>query len=412
MIKLRNSSGVPTQSGRIVYWLTAFLFSLSFSAFSDDYELDARASIDESEGAYNITVNIKSSLPENSVLEISVCYIKKYLIPSSLRKHDQPEYETEPAELITETTSLNNGACVLKAGNYKRRPYVGDYRVKIIFNPNSQPAGVKQKLPADIKPIEKEISFAYGNPDELEGQKKNIRKEIYIELEEIKKLYDSLRAKTASYAKEGKFDQADWEKWQSDLKVKTDEIKKANESRLEGWVYRLETVGKHSIDAMCAELIKLAADYEKLALSTADMQKVSAGFVPFTDSFDMTFDYELQRLGFGSIPDKPLVKSAVEETEKNLGLIEVLFSEADKEKWAKLSAEYKDAIQKEIFKLSNATSEYIYATYLAPFTQDFVKYIETCSKAVEESVEDKMVNQLSAKLKKTIKELKETLEIE
>jgi hypothetical protein len=394
-----------------VFLVSAFIFSLSALSLAADYQLEGKASIEESEGVYDVSLNIKSGLPEDSVLEISVCYLKKYLVPASLRKPGQGEYETEPVELISESVSLDDGNCLLKSGNYKRRPYVGDYKVKITFNPENQTDEIKKKLPADIKPIEKEISFVYGNPGELEGQKKNIRKEIYAELEEIKKLYDSLRAQTASYAKEGKFNPADWKKWQDELSQKTKDIRKANESRLEGWIYRLETVGKHSIDSLCIELVKLGADYEKLA-SSDDIKKASLGFAKLTDSFDMTFDYELQRLGFGSIPDKPLVKTALSEIEKNLSLVEELLRDADKEKWAKSSAEYKDAIQKEIFKLANATSDYIYATYLAPFTQDFVKYIETCSKAVEKTVEDKTVEQLAAKLKKIIKELKETLELE
>lgn len=403
---------------RFVVIVVIFFLSV-LPCFAQSPEFNVKAQIVEEQGRYEVSVEIKSNFPKETILDIEVYYAKKYFVPANLRNPGQPEYDIENIRLLKGAEVVSEPNCTLRMGNYIRKPYAGDYLVKVIFNPNNQPEGIRQKLPQNSKEIVKEITFTFGKPEDLENQKKQIKREIYQAMENIKKSHQLLVRKVSEQINSGKFNPEKW-KWSVGWMKVLDDIKQDNESRLEERIYHIETAGKHSVDALCSDLKKLKEEFESKAKSSDNLKALETDFVSKDRSFTAMFDESLNMLNFGMIIDKSAVKSLMEEIEKNLGLINSLYAESNKtpdmkKQWKEKVPEYQNVIQRQLFKLTNETSDYIFATYTAPFTQDFLDYLDVCNKQMNNpgtGEGDKNTPVLFNHLKKILSDMRETLELE
>ena len=118
-------------------------------------------------------------------------------------------------------------------------------------------------------------------------------------------------------------------------------------------------------------------------------------------------------------PNKSSVKFLLEEIEKNLGLINNLYIETGKnqdikKQWKEKVSEYQSVIQQQLFKLANETSDYIFATYTAPFTQDFLNYLDECNKQMGKTGPgegEKNIPILFNHLEKILSDTREALEL-
>lgn len=403
---------------KYVLIISSIFFLSALPCFSQSLELNLKARIVDEQNVYSISIDLKSNLPKNAKLGIEIYYAKKYFVPANLRSPGQAEYEIENISLIKKSEFINDSNCTLTMGDYLRKPYAGDYLVKVIFSPDNQLEEIRQKLPQNTKEIVKETSFTFGNTEDLDKQKNQVKREVYQVMEKIKELHQVLFQKLSEQTKSGKFNPEKWKEWSVDWIKTLDGIKQDNASRLEERIYHLETVAKHSIDALCSDLKKLREDYESKAKSSDNLKVLEMEFISKNRSFTSMFDESLNMLNFGMIIDKSVVKPIIEEIENNLGLINNLYIETNKNpdmkgQWKEKAPEYQGTIQRQLFKLANETSDYIFATYTAPFTQEFLNYLEECNKQVDKTgTGDKNISLLFNRLKKILSDIKETLDLE
>lgn len=303
------------------------------TAGTEEYSVSvSSASVADKDGVTSFAVECKGNLPDSTLLDAEVFFLKQRLLPPALQQRMGMKCEVMKISVGRSLERMRDGKASFVLGFMQRRPFCGKYYARVRCQERNQDAEILEKIGGSL-PLEAQTEFEFGSSDELETQAAEARQLLRDDLVELARLMKRLDGLFSSFlststgvvrreplteklAEEWRVGLAGWRKDTSVLEMK-------NEKRPEVEVFWAEFMGKKTTSSRIDSIRQLADEYDrvlgKLPVPPEKHQELLAASTELAQLLEMDLEY----FGFGKQLDTKALDAEVADLEACFrGLVE------------------------------------------------------------------------------------------
>lgn len=316
---------------------------------------------------YVYEVSATTDLPDETVCDLAVIYLKHLPPIPNLPPEESKEYELEEIVVETGTARVACGKFEQTLGYNVRAPYAGDYRLRVGIAKAAQPDALAPFLAAHPAPEAGwNADFAVGTAAELASQKMAVQKQVQADFVAV---YTAWRDLTTQFRREWPLESPNleaWDTWAKSWNEGLTEVERRNGERLEAEIYWVESGGKRYIRYLIRELRVMLRDFRAAIAQNPKTREPYEGYLEQAASYEALLNRYLQNLGFGTMMDKTKVAAACDGLAAALDDASrrvVALSEPDAALSEAIAADRAAALD-HLFTLGQEANEYGYATLM------------------------------------------------
>ncbi|MDQ7778163.1 MAG: hypothetical protein RDV41_00435 [Planctomycetota bacterium] len=290
------------------------------------------AAVVEKEGTTSFAVECKGNLPDATLLEAEVFFLKPRLLPPALQQRMGMKFEVMKVSVGKSLERMRGGRASFVLGFMQRRPFCGKYCARVRCQERNQDDETLNKIGGSL-PLEAQTEFEFGSAEELENQAAEARQLLRDDLVELTRLLKRLDGLFASFlstqtgiVRREPLTKAQSEEWLAGLvgwRKDASVLEMKNEKRPEVEVFWAEFMGKKTISSRLDSIKQLADEYDrvlgKLPVPPEKHQELLAASTELMQLFEMDLEY----FGFGKQLDTKALEAEIAGLEAGFrGLVE------------------------------------------------------------------------------------------
>jgi hypothetical protein len=294
---------------QVVFGLLLLGLACGPGASEEEAGLAIECSVEEREGISSFHVTCTGDLPDGALLRAEVEFLKPVSLPPALQKETGRKFELAPVSIGKSSERMRQGTATFVVGIMRRKPYSGEYVVRVSCPREGQRDDVLSKVVGRL-PMNSEKRLVFGKADDFDVESESARAALRADLLEMKELWLTLASLfksrvfvgTTATLRQEPLETAELVEWTKDLAEWTRSLNtflERNDERPDVEVFWAEFVGKRTISLRAELLRKLGEGYDEalnsLPISAEKYQNLQISSGEIGSLLEMDFEY----FGFG-----------------------------------------------------------------------------------------------------------------